>query len=491
MEEKKESKDSVALDRAELFNIDAEQIVLGSIILNNEYLNKINEILLPEHFYEPVHKKIYEYIANSVLKSDLIADSVTLKRFFETDELIASIGGVNYLSALLSAATGIFDIVSYAKTIADLALKRELVFIGEDIVNKAYKSNTGDALGQIENAESSLFKLSTQNVTDKGAEDINTSLKEVIEKTKIARTRDSHISGVPTDFLDLDRLLGGMQKSDLLILAGRPSMGKTALAINVAFNAAKKLVEEHTKKPEENPKLGVALFSLEMSSDQIAARMLAMETGINSNRFRTGDINQDNFDTIVEKANELSGLPIFTDDTPALTISAVRTRVRRMIRKHNLGLVVIDYLQLLRGTSEHAKQNRVQEINEITQGLKAIAKEFDIPVLALSQLSRAVEQREDKRPQLSDLRESGSIEQDSDVVMFIYREEYYEERKRPSDGDPKMEVWQAKMAQIKNKTEVIIAKHRNGPIGTVKLHFNSDTTKFTDDAGHLEGAYKN
>jgi replicative DNA helicase len=477
------------IEKPQLFNIEAEQVILGSIILNNEYLNKVNEILLPTHFYEPVHQRIYEYISNLIVRSDLIADSVTLKRFFEHDELTASIGGVNYLAHLLGIATGIFDIVDYARLVVDLALKRELVLIGEDIVNRAYKTNTGDALKQVEHAENSLFQISTENATDKGAQSIASAISETIKKTEISIKRDSHISGVPTDFIDLDKILGGLQQSDLLILAGRPSMGKTALAINIAYNAAKKLFEEHKSKPEEKQKTAIGFFSLEMSSDQLAARMLSMETGINSNRFRTGDISQEHFEILVEKANAIAEMPMFIDDTPALTISAVRTRVRRMIRKHNLGLAVIDYLQLLRGTTEHAKQNRVQEISEITQGLKAIAKEFNIPVLALSQLSRAVEQREDKRPQLADLRESGSIEQDADVVMFIYREEYYEERKRPSDGSPKMEAWQAAMERMRNKAEVIVAKHRNGPIGSVKLHFDSNTTRFTDDAGYLENAY--
>ena len=489
MKEQKEAQD-VGLEDSNLFNVEAEQIVLGSIIFNNEYLNKVGEILLPEHFYEPVHQKIYEYISGLVLRSDAVADSVTLKRFFETDETIKSIGGINYLSSLMGAATGIFDIINYAKEIVDLAVKRQLVMLGEGIVNSAYKVDTGSAVEQIENAESQLFKLGTSNTTDRGTQTISGATNIVIQNAEKAMKRDSHISGVPTDFIDLDKLLGGLQKSDLLILAGRPSMGKTGLVVNIAYNAAKKLDEVYRKDVDENKLEGVGIFSLEMSSDQLAGRMLAMETGVNSNNFRTGDISQENFDVIVEKANNLSQLPIYIDDTPALSISAVRTRVRRMVRKHNLALVIVDYLQLLRGTGRNSQQNRVQEISEITQGLKAIAKEFNIPVIALSQLSRAVEQREDKRPMLSDLRESGSIEQDADVVMFIYREEYYEERRKPQEGDPKMDAWAANMDRIRNKTEVIVAKHRNGPIGTVRLHFNANITRFTDDAGHLENSYK-
>jgi len=386
---------------------------------------------------------------------------------------------------------GIVDIVDYAKIIQDLALKRKLVVIGEEIVNDAYKKSTKTtANAQIENAEGLLFELSAQGEMSRGFTNIVNPMAETIHKAKLALERDSSISGVPLNFIDLDRMLGGLQESDLLILAGRPSMGKSALAINMAYNVAKYFDAQHKENPNDDRK-AVGIFSLEMSADQIAGRVLAMETGVNSNKFRTGEINKNDFDGIVQSADEISRLPLYIDDTPALSIAAVKTRTRRLVRQQNLGFIVIDYLQLLRGSSKSAQQNRVQEVSEITQGLKAIAKEFNIPVLALSQLSRSVESREDKRPMLQDLRESGSIEQDADIVMFIYRQAYYEERKKPSDGDPKMETWISIMNSLRNKSEVIIAKHRNGPIGNITLHWDGNTTKFSDNAGYYDQSQEN
>jgi len=477
--------EEIKIEKPNLFNVEAEQIVLGTVLLNNEYLGKITEILKTEYFYEPSHQKIYEHILHTTQRANIVADSVTLKYFFDNDETLKSIGGSNYLSILLNAGAGIVDIVDYAKIIHDLAVKRSLVFIGEEVVTTAYKENITSANEQIEQAETKLFQLSSQDQHNSGFTNIVNPMAETIHKAKIAMERDSNLSGTATNFIDLDRLLGGLQESDLVILAGRPSMGKSALAINMAQNIAKNFQDEHKNNPDK-PKKSVGFFSLEMSADQIAARMLAIETGINSNKFRTGEIAKDKFNDIVTAADEVSKLPLFIDDTPALSISAIRTRTRRMIRQHNLGVMIIDYLQLSKGVTKHAEQNRVQEISEITQGLKAIAKEFNIPVLALAQLSRAVEQRENKKPQLSDLRESGSIEQDADIVMFIYREVYYEERKKPADGTPALEIWMKNMEQLKNKAEIIIAKHRNGPIGQVVLHYEVNTQKFTDDAGYIK-----
>jgi len=481
-----ENNDLLTIDKPSLFNIQAEQVVLGTVILNNEYLGKVIEILQKEHFYEPAHQVIFEHIIHTTQRANIVADSITLKSFFDTDDLLKTIGGSKYLSILLGMGAGIVDIVDYAKIIQDLALKRKLVLIGEEIVNDAYKKSAKTTANtQIENAESLLFELSHQGEFSKGFTNIVNPMAETIHKAKLAIERDSSISGHPTNFIDLDRMLGGLQNSDLLILAGRPSMGKSALAINIAYNVAKYFDAQHKANPEEDKK-SVGIFSLEMASDQIAGRLLAMETGVNSNKFRTGEINKGDFDGIVQSADEISRLPLFIDDTPALSIAAVKTRTRRLVRQQNLGLIVIDYLQLLRGSSKSSQQNRVQEVSEITQGLKAIAKEFNIPVLALSQLSRSVESREDKRPMLQDLRESGSIEQDADIVMFIYRQAYYEERKKPADGDPKMEMWINTMSQLRNKCEVIIAKHRNGAIGNVTLHFEGNTTKFTDNAGYYD-----
>lgn len=469
------------ISRAELFNIEAEQVILGSIILNNEYIHRISEFLLPEHFYEPAHQKIYNQINHHIHNVNIIANEVTLKQFFENDQSISSFGGALYLSTLLTKATGIIDISDYARLIYDLALKRNLVIIGEDIVNNSYKVDQqvgGEE--QIEQAESKLFNLVHHGSSKNDFKNISISLKETLERTLIAKQREGSISGISTGLDDLDKMLGGAQDSDLIILAGRPSMGKTALAINLAVNACKILNKDKKEKK------AVGFFSLEMSADQLSARILSMETSINATKFRTGEITEDDWVAVTKRSEEIANMPFFIDDTPALSIASIRTRTRRLIRKHNLAFLLVDYLQLIRGSSTNSQQNRVQEISEITQGLKAIAKEFNIPVLALSQLSRAVEQREDKRPQLSDLRESGSIEQDADVVAFIYRESYYEERKRPDESDTeKFKFWQEKMQQIRNVSEVIIAKQRNGPIGNVKLYFDAEFTRFNNlDQNH-------
>ncbi|MCE3255569.1 MAG: dnaC [Rickettsiaceae bacterium] len=463
----------------ELYNIEAEQTILGTIIINNEYVNRVVDFLLPEHFYEPANKKIFEQIIHTINKVNIIANQVTLKQFFENDQTIKAIGGAAYLSTLLSRATGIIDIADYARLVYDLALKRELVMIGGDIVSKAYKADEQiSAITQVEEAENKLFNLTKHGSGSSDFRSISAPLKQTLEKAFIARNRDSHISGVSTGLDDVDKILGGMQNSDLIILAGRPSMGKTALAINVAVNACKFLNKDAT---EAKDKKAVGFFSLEMSADQLSARILSMETSLNAGKFRTGEISEQDWEVIVQRSAEISEMPFFIDDTPALTIASIRTRVRRMIRKHSLALLMIDYLQLIDGSSKKSSESRVQEISEITRGLKAIAKEFNIPVIALSQLSRAVEQREDKRPQLSDLRESGSIEQDADVVAFIYRESYYEERKRPGEDEKdKFDKWKHKMDELRNRSELIIAKQRNGPIGTVHLYFDPEFTRFNN-----------
>lgn len=460
--------------RKELFNIEAEQAVLGTIILNNEYLNRVIEFLRPHHFYDTAHQKIYEQILHNIDNAQIVANQVTLKQFFDSDSAISSLGGSLYLSTLLAAASTIIDIADYGRIIFDSALKRELVMVGEDIVIDAYKVDSKKtAMQQIEEAEGRLFALADNGDNRSDFRAISFSVKESLDKTLIAKQRDSHISGISTGLADLDKILGGLQSSDLVILAGRPSMGKTALGINVAFNACKIL----NKNSDERKSVG--FFSLEMSSDQLASRILSMECSINATRFRSGQLNEKEWEVLATRSAEISKIPFFIDDTPALSISAIRTRVRRMVRKNNLSLLVVDYLQLIRGVSSRSSDNRVQEVSEITQGLKAIAKEFNIPVLALSQLSRAVEQRQDKRPQLSDLRESGSIEQDADVVAFIFRESYYKERERPSeDNIVEFQKWKNDMQQIAHKAEVIIAKQRNGPVGSVDLFFDAEFTRF-------------
>ncbi len=466
-------------ERSELSNVEAEQTVLGTILLNNDYLGRVSEFLLDEHFYDPSHQRIYAQIQHSVEKTNMVANKVTLKQFFDNDEVIKANGGASYLSTLLAQASGIINISDYGRLIQDLALKRELVIIGEDIVNKAYKtSEKATGSEQIEEAEGYLFGLSNKGGSKSDFNNISVALKTTLENTLAARSRDSHISGVSTGLVDLDKMLSGMQRSDLIILAGRPSMGKTALAINLAVNACKNLNKEIEN---EKDKKAVGFFSLEMAADQLSGRILSMETSINATKFRTGNINDMEWEAIAARSAEIEKWPFFIDDTPALSISAIRTRTRRMIRKHNLGLIMIDYLQLIKGSSKKSSESRVQEVSEITQGLKAIAKEFNIPVMALSQLSRAVEQRDDKRPQLSDLRESGSIEQDADVVAFIYRESYYHERTQPPESDvAKFEEWKEQMDALRNISEVIIAKQRNGPVGSVSLYFDAEFTRFSN-----------
>ncbi|NBV05788.1 MAG: replicative DNA helicase [Proteobacteria bacterium] len=467
--------------RKELFNIEAEQTVLGTIILNNEYLNRVSEFLREEHFYEPAHQQIFAQILHNVEKVNIVANQVTLKQFFDSNTSVKALGGALYLLTLLGSASSIIDIADYARLIHDLSLKRELSMVGEEIFNRVHKvEEKTSATEQIEIAENQLFKLSEHGNGKTDFRNISTSLKETLDKTIIARQRDSHISGVSTGLTDLDKILSGMQQSDLIILAGRPSMGKTALAINIAVNACKFLNQNVVDAKE---KKAVGFFSLEMSSDQLSARILSMESSINATKFRTGQLTDMEWEAIATRSAEISKLPFFIDDTPALSIAAIRTRTRRMVRKHNLAFLLVDYLQLIKGSSTRSSDGRVQEVSEITQGLKAIAKEFNIPVIALSQLSRAVEQRDDKRPQLADLRESGSIEQDADVVAFIYRESYYFERKKPAESDQEQfQQWSQKMNDLRHVSEVIIAKQRNGPIGNVHLYFDAEFTRF----GNLE-----
>lgn len=471
-----EENSAKSITKRELYNLEAEQIILGTIILNNDYLNRISEFLLAEHFYEPAHQKIYSEILHIVGDMNIVANNVTLKQFFTESNDISSIGGMKYLAILMDKATGIVDIADYGKLIYDLYLKRNLTMIAEDIIINCNNLDDDTALEKIENAEREIFNLTFAQNNGSDFKGISDALKTTLEKTLIAKQTDSHITGVSTGLTDLDHILSGLQSSDLIILAGRPSMGKTALAINIAVNACKDLINKDTTNEE---KRAVGIFSLEMSSDQLSSRILSMETSISATKFRSGTITEDEWQVISTRSAEIAEMPIFIDDTPALSISAIRTRTRRLIKKKNLAVLVIDYLQLIRGSKK--TENRVQEISEITQGLKAIAKEFNIPVIALSQLSRAVEQRDDKRPQLSDLRESGSIEQDADVVTFIYRESYYLERRRPDESEVEaFKNWQDKMNEIRNKSEIIIAKQRNGPVGNIELFFDAEFTRFAN-----------
>lgn len=465
-------------------NFEAEQGLLGMLLIDNNMLERVSEIVRPHHFSHPSHQNIFETIEKMVERG-LEAKHTTLKDYFEKDEGLTSVGGAQYLAELQTEVPVINNIQDYAQTIYDRYLRREIIRMNSDTNAQAYKFDIEqDATNIIEQAESKLFRLSESGISKGGFVTLKSSVMTAIEIAEKAYKSDGHVTGVTTGLTDLDHKLGGLHPSDLLILAARPSMGKTSLAVNVAYNAAKAFAESGG---EQGGRVG--FFSLEMSSDQLATRILSDEAGISGDDIRKGNIKETDFRKFAEASQKLSQVPLYIDDTPALSIGAVRTRARRLKRQHGLDMLVIDYLQLLQGSgSAQSAQNRVLEISEITRGLKAIAKELNIPVIALSQLSRAVEQREDKRPMLSDLRESGSIEQDADVVMFIYRREYYlsreEPEKKPNEDDAKFSdryaQWQQDLGDCNNTADVIVAKQRHGPIGTVSLFFDSSVTRFSD-----------
>ncbi len=458
-------------------SIEAEQQLLGAILTNNEIYDRIAPIIGAQHFYEPVHARIFEVAAARIAKNNL-ASPVTLKAFLEDDEGLKQLGGPAYLVRLAGAAISAFAARDYAQMIYDMAIRRELIGLGREIADRAGKADVAsEPKDQIVEAEQRLYKLAEQGQTEGGFQSFLRAVTDAVNVANAAYQRDGGLAGVPTGLVDLDKKLGGLHKSDLLILAGRPSMGKTSLATNIAFNVAKAYQKGKLPDGSEGAVNGgvVGFFSLEMSAEQLAGRILAEASEISSHKIRQGDMNEEEFRRFVQAAKDLEACPLFIDDTPALPIAQLAARARRLKRTHGLDLLIVDYLQLVRGTSD----NRVQEIAEISMGLKAIAKELGIPVVALSQLSRMVESRDDKRPQLSDLRESGSIEQDADVVMFVFREEYYVEREKPSEERlEEMAAWQERMSRLHGKAEVIIGKQRHGPIGTVELSFESQFTRF-------------
>ncbi|WP_347828372.1 replicative DNA helicase [uncultured Planktomarina sp.] len=460
-------------------SIEAEQQLLGAILTNNDLFDRVASIVRAEHFYDPVHARIFETAAARIAKNNL-ASPVTLKAFLEDDAGLAELGGPAYLVRLAGAAISSFAVRDYAEMIYDLAIRRELINVGNDIAAKAARVDVdSEPREQIVEAEQKLYALAEQGQTEQGFQSFLTAVTDAVKVANAAYQREGGLAGVSTGLVDLDKKLGGLHRSDLLILAGRPSMGKTSLATNVAFNIARAYKKGITASGEEGAVDGgvVGFFSLEMSAEQLATRILSEVAEIPSNQIRRGDFTESEFRRIVDAAKELEAAPLFIDDTPALPISQLAARARRLKRTHGLDALFVDYLQLVRGTGR--SENRVNEISEITMGLKAIAKELDIPVIALSQLSRQVENREDKRPQLSDLRESGSIEQDADVVMFVFREEYYKEREKPGDHElEKMGIWQEEMERLHGKAEVVIGKQRHGPIGTVELSFEGQFTRF-------------
>ena len=457
------------------YNIEAEQNILGLILNNNENLNKIGDILRAEYFYLPIHEQIYVAIVKLADKG-LVSDPLTLKSYFSKESIFVDnqTDSYKYLLKIVTEARFNTDIYSLTKNIYDAYIRRQLININEEYILKARDTNIDlDGEEIVELLEQDIYNLASISNKENTCYSLTESMKKAVERIEKAKKNNKLVSGIDTGYKKLNEFTGGLQESDLIIIAGRPSMGKTALAINLTINMAKSFLKEAVDTKTKTKSVG--FFSLEMSAEQLATRILSIETKINGSKIRVGKVDKNEFQNITQQIVNLSDIPIMIDDTPALTISAIRTRARRMQRQHNMGILIVDYLQLIH--SGKGKENRVQEIAEVSQGLKAIAKELNIPVIAASQLSRAVESREDKRPLLSDLRESGNIEQDADIVMFIYREEYYLSRKIPSE-ERKLEEWQDKMDKVGNVAEIIVGKQRNGPVGNLSLRFDSSTTKF-------------
>jgi replicative DNA helicase len=463
-------------------NLEAEQALLGAILSNNEASDRVSSFLTADHFSEGIHARIYE-AATTLIRMGKLATPVTLKTHFENDATLKEIGGPAYLARLAASATTIINAEEYGRSIYELAQRRKLISIGTDVVNEAFEPDIEiNSKEMIEKAEQALYGLAETDKYGKGFQAFTHALTTAIDMASAAYQRDGGLSGISAGLTDLDEKMGGLQSSDLIILAGRPAMGKTALATNIAYHVARNYKAEYQSDGSNKVLDGgvVAFFSLEMSSEQLATRIIAEQSGISSEYIRRGKISEDEFQRLVDVSRELQALPLYIDSTGGLTIAQLASRARRLKRQRGIGLIIVDYLQLLAGSSNKQREGRVQEVTEITVGLKALAKELAVPIIALSQLSRQVEAREDKRPQLSDLRESGSIEQDADVVLFVYREEYYLERLMPAEGTPEFVGWQEKMDRAHGKAEVIIGKQRHGPTGTVELQFEGKLTRFSN-----------
>ncbi len=465
-------------------NLEAEQALLGAILVNNKAFEKVSEYLRPFHFADSIHVKIFEIISKLIQRGH-VADVITLKNYFEQEGTLSEVGGHKYLLKLADSASPLTNVEYYGQFIYDKYLRRELIATGYEIVNEAMKEDIdSDANTQIEQAERRLFELSNQGDIQGGFVSFGDALTTSLGLIEKAYQKEGKLSGIPTGLDALDNKTGGLNNSDLIILAGRPAMGKTALATNIAYNVAEYM--SHAKDVDERNR-GVAFFSLEMSADQLASRILSTVTQTPSHKMRTGELDESEFIRIAAGVRELENIPLYIDDSPGVNINTIRTRARRLKRNKGLGLIVIDYIQLINGSgSKRSEGNRVQELSEISRGLKMLAKELNIPVIALSQLSRGVEQRDDKRPIMSDLRESGSIEQDADIVMFVFRENYYiknEEPKQRGGETPehfqnRLEEWETRIRQTENIGEVIIGKQRHGPTGTVQLFWNGEFTQF-------------
>jgi replicative DNA helicase len=477
-------------------NVEAEAALLGALMIDNRLVEDIQLKLKAHHFFEPLHGRIYDSILR-LTDSNRIANPVTLKPLFENDESIKEVGGPAYLAQLTGSGAAVIGARDFAEQIYDLALLRALIGVGRELVEGALDTSEDVApLAQIERAETELYKVAEQGGAEGKVKSFAEATKDALEMAEKALNSGGHLSGFTTGLEALNAKMGGLHKSDLVIVAGRPGMGKSALGTNMAFAAARRFLRDSAEglEPAKSAGAPVVLFSLEMSADQLATRILSEQSGITSENLRTGKITQQEFRDLARAAAELESLPLYIDDTPGLTIAALRTRARRLKRQKGIGMIVVDYLQLLQGTGRGGNENRVQEISEISRGLKQLAKELDAPVIALSQLSRQVEQREDKRPQLSDLRESGSIEQDADIVLFIYREDYYLKATEPDYPMPneteklaKYEEWKSKFDPVAGRAEIMVSKQRHGSTGIVRVRFDGRTTKFSDavDEGYM------
>ncbi len=463
-------------------NIEAEQALLGAILVNNDAYYRVSDFLKPPHLYEPLHRKIYE-VAGDIIRMGKTANPITLKTFLPADDKVGDLTVAQYLARLAADAVSIINAEDYGRAIYDLALRRALITIGEDVVNIAYDAPLDmPPQSQIEDTERRLFELAETGRYDGGFQSFNDAVALAIDMAGAAFERDGQLSGISTGIMSLDGKMGGLQRSDLIVLAGRPGMGKTSLATNIAYNIAAAYEQEIAPDGSFKAKNGgvVGFYSLEMSSEQLATRIISEQTEVSSSKIRRGDITEADFEKLVACSQMMQKVPLFIDQTGGISIAQLSARARRLKRQRGLDCLVVDYIQLMTGSGKSG-ENRVQEITQITTGLKALGKELNVPIIALSQLSRGVESREDKRPQLSDLRESGSIEQDADVVLFVFREEYYVKNMEPRDlSDPKYPEWEATMDKVKGTADVIIAKQRHGPTGTVKLAFQSEFTRFTD-----------
>ncbi len=489
------SSDEPAHFRQPPHNIEAEQALLGAVLINNESLDRVSGFLEPTHFYDPLHGQIYE-TASKLIQAGKTATPITMRTFFENAEPIdADLTVPQYLGRLAASAVTIINVHDYGQTIYDLAIRRNLITVGEDLVNAAYDSPVDlPPSKQIEEAEGRLYALAERGKYGSGFQSFPSALAQAVDMANNARMRGDKLSGLPSGLIDLDNMMGGLQPSDLIVLAGRPSMGKTALATNIATNvasAARLARFQHDPNAASEPAV-VGFFSLEMSAEQLASRILSEQSEIPSNKIRRGQIDDEEMRRLIVASQALSAAPLFIDQTGGISIAQLCARARKLKRQRGLDLLIVDYIQLLSGSAAKAAAGRVQEVTEITTGLKALAKELEVPIIALSQLSRQVEQREDKRPQLSDLRESGSIEQDADVVLFVFREEYYVSRSEPGVTEvDKHLAWQQKLEEVKGIGEVIIGKQRHGPTGTVRLQFTGEFTRFSNlDRNHpLAGKY--